>query len=214
MNDDNFEKIKAEIKQDFTYKEWIMLGKIMIFPGKKRIISLFLIILIFHKILIKKMLFPILLKNELKNFILAFISDSQTIFLALFGIIIMGYTIYQTLLSDEFVFILAATPAQENGFKKRSRFTMVSNYFYAFCLMTILLIIFNLLALSILRNDTVLKILVEEFPNIFYNKWFIKLSLWIYMYLALNAIFEIKSFLKTLLDSIKIDAFINKLDKK
>ena len=41
MNDDNFEKIKAEIKQDFTYKEWIMLGKIMIFPGKKRIISLF-----------------------------------------------------------------------------------------------------------------------------------------------------------------------------
>ena len=34
------------------------------------------------------------------------------------------------------------------------------------------------------------------------------------MYLALNAIFEIKSFLKTLLDSIKIDAFINKLDKK
>lgn len=144
---------------------------------------------------------------------MSFIEYSQTIFLALFGIIIMGYTIYQTLLNDEFVFILAATSAEEKGLKKRSRFTVVSNYFYAFCIMTISLIVFNLIALSIMKNDEVLKILINAHKNIFENKLLIRIGLLLYMYISLNAIFEIKSFLKTLLDSIKIDAFINKLDK-
>lgn len=211
-DEDKLKKIKTEIKREFTFKEWLSLSKIILFPGKKRIIAIFVTIAIIDILLIRKMLFPIFLKKELRDFIMTFMADSQTVFLALFGIIIMGYTIYQTLLSDEFVFILAATSAEEKGLEKRSRFTVVSNYFYAFCIMTMSLIIFNLIVLSIIKNDKVLKILINAHKNIFENKNLIRIGLWLYIYISLNAIFEIKSFLKTLLDSIKIDAFINKLD--
>lgn len=214
MNNDEFEKIKIEIKQEFTLKEWFFLTCAMFFPGMKRIIGILGSIVILDILLIKKMFFPVFLKHELKDFIVTFISDSQMIFLALFGIIIMGYTIYQTLLSDEFVLILAATLSKEKGLENRSRFTVVSNYFYAFCLMTLLLIVFNLIILSIIKNDRILKILIVDYRSIFHSKIVIRTSIYIYMYVSLNAIFEIKSFLKTLLDSIKIDAFINKLDKK
>ncbi|WP_300453036.1 hypothetical protein [Fusobacterium sp.] len=213
MSEISVEAIKEEIKKDFSKKEWLILTKNMFFPNKKRVLLLIIFIFCFDNFFVKNMLVPIFLKNELKTFIENFITNSQTVFLTLFGIIIMGYTVYQTLLNNEFVFILAATPAKEKGLEKRSRFTVASNYFYAFCIMTLSLIIFNLISLSVIKNDKVLKILINNYKNILENKVLIRIVLAFYMYISLNTIFEIKSFLKTLFDSIKIDAFISKIDK-
>lgn len=63
-DEDKFREIKTEIKQEFTFKEWLALSKVMLAPSKKRIIAIFVIAAIIDIFLIRKMLFPIFLKKN------------------------------------------------------------------------------------------------------------------------------------------------------
>ncbi|MHA6484485.1 hypothetical protein ACX1C1_21545 [Paenibacillus sp. strain BS8-2] len=119
------------------------------------------------------------------------IENTQTLILAIFAIVITGYSIFQALTNGKTLIALLKVSVKE-----RSKFQEYNYFFFSLSMLYLFIIVFNYVAIIILDNippDWSLPGLELQTNNIFYS-----FLMGLYITIILNSVLEMKCFIYNL----------------